>query len=94
MATIKADATLLDMVVVPEQQEHLKGFIEGKILAVANLITEEEDEALYDNKVLVVTPSRHSIRNPPFYVSMKIMDKIAHCCLIDGGSGQMLCLRL
>jgi hypothetical protein len=25
------------------------------------------------------------IKNTPFYVSMKIMDKIAHCCLIDGG---------
>jgi hypothetical protein len=25
--------------------------------------------------------------NPPFYVFVKIMDKIAHCCLIDGGSG-------
>ena len=26
-------------------------------------------------------------KNPPLYVSMKIMDKIAHCYLIDGGSG-------
>jgi hypothetical protein len=55
MATIKENATLLDMVIVPEQQEHLKGFIEGKITVVANLITEEEDESFSDNKVLVVT---------------------------------------
>jgi hypothetical protein len=25
-------------------------------------------------------------KNPPFYIFVKIMDKIAHCCLIDGGS--------
>jgi hypothetical protein len=30
LANIKADATLLDMVVVPEQQMHLKQFMEGK----------------------------------------------------------------
>jgi hypothetical protein len=30
LANIKADATLLDMVVIPEQQMHLKQFMEGK----------------------------------------------------------------
>jgi hypothetical protein len=32
LANIKADATLLDMVVIPEQQMHLKQFMEGKAL--------------------------------------------------------------
>jgi hypothetical protein len=31
LANIKEDATLLDMVVVPEQQMHLKQFMEGKL---------------------------------------------------------------
>jgi hypothetical protein len=37
MANIKVDATLLDMAYVPEQQEHLRSFIEGKTSVVANL---------------------------------------------------------
>jgi hypothetical protein len=41
---------------------------------------------MYINKVGVYNP-RSYVKNPPFYVSSKIMDKIAHCCLIDGGSG-------
>jgi hypothetical protein len=41
---------------------------------------------LYINKVVVNNP-RSYVKNPPFYVSVKIMDKISHCCLIDGGSG-------
>jgi hypothetical protein len=40
----------------------------------------------YINKLNVNNP-RNYVKNPPFYVSVKIMDKIAHCCLIDGGSG-------
>jgi hypothetical protein len=30
LANIKADASLLDMVTIPEQQQHLKNFMEGK----------------------------------------------------------------
>jgi hypothetical protein len=37
LANIKVDATLLDMVVVPEQQKNLKKFMEGKASIVANL---------------------------------------------------------
>jgi hypothetical protein len=40
LANIKADATLLDMVVFPEQQSHLKQFMEGKSFVVANLSKE------------------------------------------------------
>jgi hypothetical protein len=38
---------------------------------------------MYINKVGVYNP-RIYIKNIPFYV--KFMDKISHCCLIDGGS--------
>jgi hypothetical protein len=34
------DATLLDMVVIPEQQNHLKNFMEGKTSTIANLSEE------------------------------------------------------
>jgi hypothetical protein len=37
LANIKADATLLDMVIVHEQQKHLKNFMEGKASTIANL---------------------------------------------------------
>jgi hypothetical protein len=41
---IKADATLLDMVDVLEQQKHLKNIIEGKISTIANLFEELKEE--------------------------------------------------
>jgi hypothetical protein len=37
LANIKANATLLDMVVVPEQQQHLKNYMEGKTSSIASL---------------------------------------------------------
>ena len=40
LANIKVDATLLDMVVVPEQQKHLKNFMEGKASTIDNLSEE------------------------------------------------------
>jgi hypothetical protein len=86
LANIKADATLLDMVVIPEQQRHLKQFMEGKYFVVANLSEEVNEEDSSVNKVGVHN-FRYPVKNPPFYISVKIMDKIAHCCLIDGGSG-------
>jgi hypothetical protein len=86
LANIKADATLLDMVVIPEQQMHLKQFMEGKSFIVANLSEEVNEEDSSVNKVGVHN-FRYPVKNPPFYISVKIMDKIAHCCLIDGGSG-------
>jgi ribonuclease HI len=86
LTNIKADATLLDMVVVPEQQRHLKQLTEGKDSIVANLSEEVNEEESSVNKV-GVHKFRYPIKNPPFYISINIMDKIAHCCLIDGGSG-------
>ena len=50
LANIKADATLLDMVVIPEQQMHLKQFMEGKDFVVANIY---EDKARVDAWILV-----------------------------------------
>jgi hypothetical protein len=86
LANIKADTTLLDMVFVSKQQRHLKQFMEVKASIVANLSEEvtEEDSSL--NKV-GVHKFRYPIKNPPFYISVNIMDKISHCCLIDGSSG-------
>jgi hypothetical protein len=37
LENIKVDATLLDMVTVPEQQQHLRNFMEGKTSNIANL---------------------------------------------------------
>jgi hypothetical protein len=51
LANIKEDATLLDMVVVPEQQMHLKQFMEGKSSIVANLSEEVNEEDSSVNKV-------------------------------------------
>jgi hypothetical protein len=42
LANIKVDATLLDMVVVPEQQKHLRNFMEGKDSTIANLCEEKK----------------------------------------------------
>jgi hypothetical protein len=86
LADIKADANLLDMVAVPEQQLHLKQFMEGKASVVANISEEVSEEDSSINKVGVHN-FRCPIKNPPFYISINIMDKITHCCLIDGGSG-------
>jgi hypothetical protein len=86
LANIKADATLLDMVVIPEQQKHLKQFMEGKDFIVANLSEEVDEEDSSVNKVGVHN-FRYPVKKTPFYISVNIMDKISHCCLIDGGSG-------
>jgi hypothetical protein len=65
---------------------HLKQFMEGKDSVVANLSEEVNKEDSSVNKVGVHN-FRYPVKNPPFYISVNIMDKIAHCCLIDGGSG-------
>jgi hypothetical protein len=46
----KYDATLLDMVVVPEQQKHLKNFMEGKISTITKLFEESKEEESTVNK--------------------------------------------
>jgi hypothetical protein len=93
LANIKVDATLLDMVVVPEQQRHLKQFMEGKDSVVANLFEEVNEEDSFVNKV-DVHKFRHHVKNPPFYISVKIMDNIAHCCLINSGLGPSVMLKI
>jgi hypothetical protein len=74
------------MVFVPEQQNHLKIFMEGKSSIVANLFEEVDEEDLSVNKVGVHN-FRHPVKNASFYIYVKIIDKIAHCFLIDDGSG-------
>ena len=74
------------MVVVPEKQRHLKQFMEGKYFVVSNLYEEVNEEESFVNKVGVHN-FRYPVKNPPFYIFVKIMDKIAHFCLIDDGSG-------
>jgi hypothetical protein len=59
--------------------------MEGKDFGVANLPEEVNEEDSSINKLGVHT-FRYPIKNPPFYISVKIMDKISHCCLINGGS--------
>jgi hypothetical protein len=55
LANIKEDATLLDIVVIPEQQMHLKQFMEGKSSIVANLSEEVNEEDSSINKVGIQT---------------------------------------
>jgi hypothetical protein len=86
LANIKVDATLLDMVVILEQQRHLKQFMERKYFVVANLSEEVNEEDSFVNKVGVHN-FRYPIKNPLFYIFVKIMDTISHSCLIDGSSG-------
>jgi ribonuclease HI len=85
LANIEVDATLLDMVVVPEQQKHLRNFMEGKASTIANLCEETKEEDPTVNKI-GVNNFRHLVKNPPFFIFVKIMDKIAHFFLINGGS--------
>jgi hypothetical protein len=65
LANIKADATLLDTVVIPGQQMHLKQFMEGKAYVVSNLSKEvnEEDSSV---KKVGVHSFRYPVKNPPF----------------------------
>jgi hypothetical protein len=60
--------------------------MEGKDFIVAILSKEVNKEDSSVNKVGVHN-FRYPVKNPPFDISVKIMDKIDHCCLIDGGSG-------
>jgi hypothetical protein len=86
LANIKEDATLLDMIVVPKQQNHLKIFMEGKNSIVSNLFEEVDEEDSSVNKV-GVHKFRYPVKKNPFYIFVKIMDKISHCCLIESGLG-------
>jgi hypothetical protein len=65
LAKTKVDETLLYMVVIPEQQMHLKQFMEGKYFVVANLSEEVNKEDSFVNKIGVHN-FRYPIKNPPF----------------------------
>jgi hypothetical protein len=93
LANIKVYVTLLDMVVVLEQQMHLKQFMEEKDSIVANLSEEVNEDDSFVNKVGVHS-FRYPVKNPPFYIFVKIRDKIAHCCLIDGSSSPSLMSKI
>jgi hypothetical protein len=60
--------------------------MEGKISTIANLFEESKEEDSTVNRI-GVNNFRNPVKKNPFYISVKIMDKIAHCFLIDGGSG-------
>jgi hypothetical protein len=60
--------------------------MEGKAFIVDNLSEEVNEEDSSVNKVGVHN-FRYPVKNPSFYIFVNIMDKISHCCLIDGGSG-------
>jgi hypothetical protein len=51
LANIKVDATLLDMVSIPEQQKHLRNFMEGKVSTIANLFEESKEEDSTLNRI-------------------------------------------
>jgi hypothetical protein len=74
------------MVVIPEQQRQLQQFMEGKDFVVANLSEEVNEEDSNVNKVDLHN-FIYLVKNPPFSIYVKSMDKMAHCCLIDGGLG-------
>jgi len=73
------------MVTIPEQQRHLKDYMKGNTSTIASLYEESSEEGMYINKVGAYNPMSY-VKNPPFYVSIKTIDKITHCFLIDGGS--------
>jgi len=76
----------MDMVTVPEQQKHLKEFMEGKTSIIVSLFEEPSEEGMYLNKVGVYITKSYA-KNSLLYVSIKIMEKITHYCLIDCRSG-------
>jgi hypothetical protein len=67
--------------------------MEGKAFVVANLSEKVNEEDSFVNKV-GVHKFKYPVKNPPFYIFVNIMDKIAHCCLIDGGSGPSLMSKI
>jgi hypothetical protein len=93
LANMKADAMFLDMVFVPRQQKHLNNFMEGKASTIANIFEETKEEDSTANKI-GVNNFRHPVKNPPFFISVKIMDKISHCSLIDGDSGPSIMSKI
>ena len=65
LVNIKANANLLDMASIPEQQRHLKQFKEGKDSIVANLSKEVNEDDSSVNKVGVHN-FRYPVKKSPF----------------------------
>jgi hypothetical protein len=86
LANIKAYASLLDMVIVPEQKQHPKNYMEGKNSTIASLYENFDGDYSHVNK-LGVNNFRNYVKYPPFYISVIIIDRIAHCCLTNGRFG-------
>ena len=59
--------------------------MEGKTSSIASLSEKHDGDELHVNK-LGVNNFRNSVKNPPFYICVKIMDRITHFFLIDGAS--------
>jgi hypothetical protein len=93
LTSIKDDVTLMDMVSIPEKQKHLKTFMEGKDSTITILFEDIKEEDSSVNKV-GVNIFRHPVKNPPFFIYVNIMEKIAHCCLIDGASVPRVMLKI
>jgi hypothetical protein len=72
LANIKVDATLLDMVVIPEQQMHLKQFMEGKDFVVDSLSEEVNEEDSSVNKVGVHN-FRYPVKKIPLFIFLQIL---------------------
>jgi ribonuclease HI len=60
--------------------------MEGKTSNIANLTEDYDEEESHVNRI-GVNNFRRSVNYPPFYIYVNILDKIAHCCLIDGVLG-------
>jgi ribonuclease HI len=67
--------------------------MEEKSFVVSNLSEEVQEDDSSVNKVGVHN-FRYPVKNPPFYIYVKITDNIAHCCLFDGGSGPSVMLKI
>jgi hypothetical protein len=58
--------------------------MEGKTYTITSLSEKHDEDDSHENK-LGVNNFINSVKNPPFYISVKIMDRIANYCLIYGG---------
>ena len=99
MGRIKSNATLLDMAKTPKHIKNLKIFLDKQLTnenttssSVVAAELEDECEPTTCETIGLVNTFKQPW-NSPFFVSMKIMEKIAHCCLIDGGSRPNVMLK-
>jgi hypothetical protein len=58
-ANIKVDASLLDMVTIPEQQQHSKNYMEGKTSPITSISEKLDGDESYVNRIGV-----NNFRNP------------------------------